>query len=106
MDFMARRGFDVYLVDVRGYGRSTRPPEMDEPADRNPPIVGTEIAVRDVSAAVDFILSRRDVPRLALIGWSWGTAIMASFTAQHASKVGRLLLSSPGWLPQASPPPH
>src|SRR5713101_5168477 len=28
MDYIARRGYDVYLVDVRGYGRSTRPPEM------------------------------------------------------------------------------
>src|SRR5260370_6957594 len=77
---------------------------MDEPADRNPPIVGTEIAVRDVSAAVDFILSRRDVPRLALIGWSWGTAIMASFTAQHASTVERLLPYAPSWVWHASPP--
>ncbi|HYY60336.1 MAG TPA: alpha/beta hydrolase, partial [Burkholderiales bacterium] len=29
MDYIAQRGYDVYLVDVRGYGRSTRPPEMD-----------------------------------------------------------------------------
>src|SRR6202022_4036274 len=28
MDLIAARGYDVYLVDVRGYGRSTRPPEM------------------------------------------------------------------------------
>ena len=25
MDYIARHGYDVYLVDVRGYGRSTRP---------------------------------------------------------------------------------
>src|SRR6476646_7083762 len=80
MDFIARRGFDVYLVDVRGYGRSTRPPEMDEPADRNPPIVGTETAIRDVASAIDFVLSRRSLPRLTLMGWSWGTVIMASYT--------------------------
>jgi len=102
MDFVAGHGFDAYLVDVRGYGRSTRPPEMDVPADRNPPIADTETAVRDVSAAVNFILARRGVPRLALIGWSWGTSIMASFTAQHASKVERLILYAPGWIRQAS----
>ena len=28
MDMFARAGFDVFLVDVRGYGRSTRPPEI------------------------------------------------------------------------------
>jgi len=27
MDLIAARGYDVYLVDVRGYGRSTRPPK-------------------------------------------------------------------------------
>jgi pimeloyl-ACP methyl ester carboxylesterase len=34
MDYIARQGWDVYLVEVRGYGRSTRPPEMDQPAAR------------------------------------------------------------------------
>src|SRR5262245_18847664 len=33
MDYVACRGFDVYLVDLRGYGASTRPPEMAEPAE-------------------------------------------------------------------------
>src|SRR4051812_33256465 len=31
MDYIAQRGYDVYLVDLRGYGKSTRPPEMDHP---------------------------------------------------------------------------
>ncbi|MGC2181200.1 MAG: alpha/beta fold hydrolase [Bradyrhizobium sp.] len=31
MDLIAMRGYDVYLVDVRGYGHSTRPPEMSLP---------------------------------------------------------------------------
>jgi pimeloyl-ACP methyl ester carboxylesterase len=104
MDFIAHRGFDVYLVDVRGYGRSTRPPEMDEPADRNPPFADTQAAVHDVSAAADFILSRRGVPRIALIGWSWGTTIMASFATQNSAKVERLVLYAPGWIRQAPAP--
>ena len=56
MEFIAQHGYDVYLVDIRGYGRSTRPPEMEQPADQNEPIVRTETAVKDVGAAVDFIL--------------------------------------------------
>ena len=48
MDFIAQRGFDVWLVDLRGYGRSTRPPQMDEPPAANPPLVRTAIAVKDV----------------------------------------------------------
>src|SRR5439155_11954932 len=61
MDYIARRGWDVYLVDVRGYGKSTRPPEMDKPARESAPIVRTETAVKDVGAAVDFIRKRRGV---------------------------------------------
>jgi pimeloyl-ACP methyl ester carboxylesterase len=45
MDYIAQQGWDVYLVDVRGYGGSTRPPEMDVPASENKPIVDTAIAV-------------------------------------------------------------
>src|SRR2546421_882548 len=50
MEYIAQHGYDVYLVDVRGYGKSTRPHEMDKPAQENPPIVRTETAVKDVSA--------------------------------------------------------
>ena len=31
---VARKGYDVYVVDVRGYGRSTRPAAMDAPPAR------------------------------------------------------------------------
>ena len=29
MDYIAQHGFDVYLVDLRGYGKSTHPPARD-----------------------------------------------------------------------------
>src|SRR4051812_3382935 len=45
MDYIAQHGYDVYLLDLRGYGRSTRPPEMSQPAEANPPIVRTPTAV-------------------------------------------------------------
>jgi pimeloyl-ACP methyl ester carboxylesterase len=38
-DYIASRGYDVYLLDVRGCGKSTRPKEMAEDAKNNPPIV-------------------------------------------------------------------
>jgi pimeloyl-ACP methyl ester carboxylesterase len=98
MDYLARHGYDVYLVDVRGYGRSTRPPEMDAPADEHEPIVRTETAVRDVGAAVAFILRRRGVHQLSLMGWSWGTSIMGWYTTQHNDQVVKLVLYAPQWL--------
>jgi pimeloyl-ACP methyl ester carboxylesterase len=97
MDYIAGRGFDVYLLDVRGYGKSTRPKEMDEPADKNPPIVSTAVAASDVGAVVDYVRARRHIDKVDLIGWSWGTAIMATYTAENAAKVNRLALYAAVW---------
>lgn len=104
MEYLAQHGYDVYLVDVRGYGKSTRPAEMDSPADQNEPIVRTETAVKDVGAAVDFILQRRGVAKLNLMGWSWGTLIMGWYTAQHNDRVAKLVLYAPQWLRNAPAP--
>jgi pimeloyl-ACP methyl ester carboxylesterase len=98
MDYIASRGYDVYLVDVRGYGKSSRPAEMDQPAERNPPIVRTATAARDYGAAVDFVLKRRGVAKLNVLGWSWGTAISALYTSQNSAKVNRLVMYAPVWL--------
>ena len=104
MDFIAERGFDVYLVDLPGYGKSDRPPQMNEPADKNPPLVSTEDAVKNVAAVVDMILARRRLDRLNLIGWSWGTTIMATYTARHPDKVNRLVLYAPVWIAEGASP--
>jgi pimeloyl-ACP methyl ester carboxylesterase len=98
MDYIAARGYDVYMMDVRGYGRSTRPPEMDEAPEKNAPIADTETAVRDISAVVEHILARRKLQKLELIGWSWGTSTMATYTAANNEKVVRLVLYAPIWL--------
>ena len=98
MDYVAQRGYEVYLVDLRGYGKSTRPPEMSEPPERNGPIVRTQTAVKDVASAVNFILRRRHVPKINLIGWSWGCAIMARYTTENNERVSKLILHAPQWL--------
>ena len=98
MDYIAARGFDVYLVDVRGYGKSSRPAEMDKPAADNPPLVRGDTAVRDVGTAVDFILKRRNIRKLDLLGWSWGTVLMATYASQNQSKVEKLVLYAPVWI--------
>ncbi len=98
MDYIARHGYDVYLVDLRGYGRSTRPPEMDRPAAESEPIVRTETAIKDVGAAVDFILKRRGIRKVNLLGWSWGTTIMGYYTTLNNDKVNRLVLFAPQWI--------
>jgi pimeloyl-ACP methyl ester carboxylesterase len=98
MGYIACHGWDVYLVDLRGYGQSTRPAEMARPAEEGKPIVTTDVAVRDVGAAVEHILKRRGVARLNLLGWSWGTAIMGTYAAGNTDKVARIVLYAPLWL--------
>jgi pimeloyl-ACP methyl ester carboxylesterase len=56
--------------------------------------------VKDVGAAVDFILKRRGVAKLNLLGWSWGTSIMGWYTAQNNDKVSKLVLYAPQWIRQ------
>jgi pimeloyl-ACP methyl ester carboxylesterase len=104
MNHLAERGYDAYLVDVRGYGKSTRPQSMSVAPDQNAPFATTREAVQDVSAAVDFILKRRNLGKLNLIGWSWGTSIMASYTAQHNANVEKLVLYAPLWIVKSPPP--
>jgi pimeloyl-ACP methyl ester carboxylesterase len=98
MDYIATRGYDVYLLDLRGYGKSTRPPEMDDKPEANAPVVRGVTAVKDISAVVDFILKRRGIPRLNLLGWSWGTTLMATYTTENPGKVERLVLYAPAWI--------
>ena len=54
MDYIAARGYDVYLLDLRGYGKSTRPKEMDEKPEANPPLVRGDTAVKDIGSVVDY----------------------------------------------------
>ena len=99
MDHVAQAGFDVYLVDVRGFGRSSRPPEMSQPAEANAPVTTTDVAVKDLGTAVDFVLQRRHLPKLDLMGWSWGTVTAGAYTAANNDKVNRLVLYASVWLP-------
>ncbi|MBX9844488.1 MAG: alpha/beta hydrolase [Xanthobacteraceae bacterium] len=98
MDFVAAHGHDVYCLDVRGYGRSTRPAAMSEPPQNNPPVARTPEAVKDITAVLNMILKRRNISRLNLIGWSWGCTLMATTAIQTPDKVVRLVLYAPGYL--------
>jgi pimeloyl-ACP methyl ester carboxylesterase len=98
MEYIAARGYDVYLLDLRGYGKSTRPKEMSEAAANNPPLVRNDTALKDIGTVVDFVLKRRNIARVNLLGWSWGTALMAGYTAQNNAKVERLVLYAPVWI--------
>jgi pimeloyl-ACP methyl ester carboxylesterase len=98
MDYLAIRGYDVYFVDLRGYGPSSRPAEMHQAAADHAPVVRTSTAVKDLGTAIDHVLARRALQRLDLIGWSWGATIAGAYTAGHNDKISRLVLYAPQWV--------
>ena len=79
MDYIAQRGFDVYLLDLPGYGRSTRPAAMDGPGDQGQPVETTAQAVADYAAVADWVMARRQLPKIDVLGWSWGTTIAGGY---------------------------
>ena len=77
MDFLAKEGFDVFALDTRGFGRSTRPETH----------ITTQQASEDVNAVVDAILKLRGVQKVNLLGWSWGTQCGGMFVMARPEKV-------------------
>jgi pimeloyl-ACP methyl ester carboxylesterase len=89
---LAMRGFDVYIVDIRGYGRSTRPPEMDAPPSAHLPLVRSKEAVRDLAAVVDWIAHRRHVSSVTLFGWATGAQWAGEYASLYPERVSSLIL--------------
>jgi pimeloyl-ACP methyl ester carboxylesterase len=104
MDVIAARGFDVWSVDIRGYGRSSRPDIFTRPADEAPPYLDAATATRDLEAAADFIRGHRGLDRISLVAWSWGSVLAARHAAEHPERVERLVLYAPVWQWQGPDP--
>lgn len=95
MRHFARVGWDTFALDLEGFGLSTRPLVMDDPAafpDSKAPI-RSDVTVHDVERVVDFISALRGVDRVHLLGWSLGASVEAPrYAIQHPEKVAGLVL--------------
>jgi alpha-beta hydrolase superfamily lysophospholipase len=89
---LANAGLCVYIIDIRGYGDSTRPPAMTEPAEKHPPLVRSPEAAQDIDTAIDFILKRTWVTRVSLFGWVTGGQWVRFYATLHPEKLNRLIL--------------
>lgn len=89
---LADAGHPVYIMDARGYGFSTRPPEMSQPPGANPPLVRSPAVVRDIAAVVDWVRERRSVERVALLGWATGGHWCGYYASLHPDRVSHLVL--------------
>jgi pimeloyl-ACP methyl ester carboxylesterase len=118
MAYLAQAGFDVFSMDVTGYGRSTRPLAMNDPcnlakeqqAKFAPILIPTPCAAsyprqmttiasdwKDIAAVVDYIRALRHVEKLNLVGWSLGGPRAAGYAAQNPDKVQKLVLLAPAY---------
>lgn len=92
MEDLARAGRSVYAMDVRGWGRSTRPPELAAPPAANPPAVRSDEVVRDIATVVDAVRERRTVERIAILGWATGGHWAAMYTARYPNRISHLII--------------
>jgi pimeloyl-ACP methyl ester carboxylesterase len=113
MGYLAAAGYDVFSVDMTGYGRSARPAPMADKCNLSPeqqksfgvncaqtyPGALTNITSdwNDISAAVDFIRKFRHVNKINLVGWSQGGPRAGGWTALHPGQVGKLILLAPAY---------
>lgn len=123
----AEAGFDVFSVDMTGYGRSTRPTAMNDPCNLSeaqqadlvplflPETCDPSYAYRattlasdwhDIGQAVDYIRQLRGVDRVSLVGWSMGGPRAAGYAARNPDEIDRIVLLAPAYnrAARAEPP--
>jgi hypothetical protein len=66
---LALAGHDVYVMDARGYGASTRMPEMQRPVTAGPALGRSSEIVRDIAAIVEWIRGRQRGTAPVILGW-------------------------------------
>jgi len=89
---LASYGHIVYVMDARGYGKSSRPQEMEQSPKENPPLTRSSEVVRDIIAVVEWIRQRLGVRQVALLGWATGGHWLGYYTALYSDRVSHLIL--------------
>ena len=118
MAYLAHAGFDVFAMDMTGYGRSTRPAAMDDPCNLATAQQGAFVPAlipapcspsyphqmttlasdwHDIDAVVDRVRAMRHVEKLNLLAWSLGGPRSGGYAAQHPDKVAKLVLLAPAY---------
>lgn len=118
MAYLAHAGYDVFSMDMTGYGRSTRPAAMNDPCNLTreqqagfvPALIPAPCAAsyphqmttlasdwHDIDAVVDRVRALRHVEKVNLLAWSLGGPRSAGYAAQHPDKVAKLVLLAPAY---------
>lgn len=88
MDFLAKNDYDVWAIDIHGYGHSDKT-DKDWSDARS--------AAADIAASVEYITKLRGVSKVDVLGWSAGTQRAGLFAMQHPDRVAKLILYAPLW---------
>lgn len=125
MAYLAKAGYDVFSMDMTGYGRSTRPYPMNDPCNLSPEqqlqflkttcgvpeqrITTLESDWHDIGAVMDYLRSLRGTGKVNLAGWSLGGPRAGGYAAKHPDRVARILLLAPAYfsgvrMPGGQPP--
>lgn len=100
MQSMALAGWDVFAVDLEGYGESSRPPSMEYPKlfTDDPAPVGPAVSLANVHRTVEFIKNLRLVERVHLLGWSAGAMNeVPSYAINYPDNTARIVLMGTSW---------
>jgi pimeloyl-ACP methyl ester carboxylesterase len=88
MDALAEDGWDVWALDLHGYGASGKNEDDWTEATH---------AAGDLDTAADFIRAYRWVEKIHVFGYQWGAQAAALFAEQKPNKVSRLALFGMRW---------
>jgi pimeloyl-ACP methyl ester carboxylesterase len=118
MAYLANAGFDVFSMDMTGYGRSTRPPAMNDPCNLSkeqqarfvPQLIAAPCAPshpapittmgsdwNDIGAVVDHVRALRGVDKVSLVAWSQGGPRAGGYAARNPEKIARLAVLAPAY---------
>jgi pimeloyl-ACP methyl ester carboxylesterase len=118
MAYLARAGFDVFSMDMTGYGRSTRPPAMNDACNFSAaqqaqfipgklhapcaPSYPTPLTTMgsdwdDIDAVVNHLRNLRGVDKVSIVGWSQGGPRAGGYAARNPQKVSRLIVLAPAY---------
>jgi pimeloyl-ACP methyl ester carboxylesterase len=118
MAYLATAGFDVFSMDMSGYGRSTRPAAMNDPCNlpkgqqgqfvprlisspcsssHPTPVTTMGSDWNDIGAVVDYLRALRRVDKVSLVAWSQGGPRAGGYAARNSEKVSRLVVLAPAY---------
>ncbi len=85
--FLARNGYNVWKLDIAGFGRSGKVKDGYMP--------DSDYAAADINEAVNKIVKISGQKKIDILGWSWGTVTAGRYASKHSEHLNKLVLYAP-----------